>query len=98
MENLPIGKQPGPNRIPNAALNNAVNNPPKKAWPAAKRLAPMLAAVLNNALATGKLPEHFLEGDILALYKNKGDRDDPRNYCTGPSHCSTRTIKFSPGS
>ena len=69
MENLPTGKQPGPNRIPNAVYKYL-----------SKRLAPMLAAVLNHALVTGKLPDHFLEGDISVLYKNKGDRDDPRNY------------------
>ena len=69
MENLPTGKQPGPNRIPNAVYKCL-----------SKKLAPMLAVVLNHALVTGKLPEHFLEGDISVLYKNKGDRDDPRNY------------------
>jgi hypothetical protein len=56
MENLPTGKQPGPNRIPNAVYKYL-----------SKKLAPMLAAVLNHALVTGKLPDHFLEGDISVL-------------------------------
>ena len=33
----------------------------------------------ENTIKKGKLPPHFLEGDVAMLYK-KGDREDPRNY------------------
>ena len=68
MEDLPIGKQAGPNRIPNAVY---------------KRMSTIFAepfcAMMNETRRTGKIPKHFLEGDIAMLYK-KGDREDPRNY------------------
>ena len=68
MENLPIGKQAGPNRVPNAVYKYMANF-----------FAPKLARVLNEALVKGQLPKHFLEGDISVMYKKK-ERDDPRNY------------------
>ena len=62
------GKQPGPNRIPNELY---------------KRMSSVFAEkftnLINETRTTGKLPDHFLEGDISMLYK-KGDREDPRNY------------------
>ena len=68
MENLPLGKQAGPNRIPNAVYRFMSST-----------FAPKLTKVLNDTIRKGKLPNHFLEGDIAMLYK-KGDREDPRNY------------------
>jgi len=68
MENLPIGKQPGPNRVPNAVYKYM-----------SKHFAPKLVAVLNEAIEQDRLPKHFLEGDISVLYK-KNERTDPRNY------------------
>ena len=68
MENLPIGKQAGPNRIPNAVFKYM-----------SKHFAPKLANVLNESASKGKLPPHFLQGDISVLHK-KDDRADPRNY------------------
>ena len=68
MENLPTGKQAGPNRVPNAVY---------KYMSAA--FAPKLTEILNDCTAAGKLPGHFLEGDISMLFK-KNDREDPRNY------------------
>ena len=68
MESLPIGKQAGPNRIPNGVY---------------KRMSSIFAEkftdMMNESRKTKKLPKHFKEGDISMLYK-KGDRDDPRNY------------------
>ena len=69
MQQLPEGKQPGPNRVPNEVY---------KRLP--KFCAPLLVQVINEARKKGTLPEHFLEGDISMLYKNKGEREDTRNY------------------
>ena len=41
--------------------------------------APKLAQVANVSAKKGRLPAHFLDGDISMLYK-KGGRCDPRNY------------------
>ena len=68
MINLPVGKQPGPDRIPNAVY---------KYLP--QVFAPLLAEVIDDAAKHGELPKSFLQGDIGLIYK-KEDRDDPRNY------------------
>ena len=84
MEDLPIGKQAGPNRIPNAVY---------------KRMSTIFAepfcAMIKETRRTGKIPKHFLEGDIAMLYK-KGDREDPRNY-RPITLLNTQTTKFSRG-
>ena len=68
MENLPLGKSAGPDRIPNGVYKGL-----------SKFFAPKLGAVLREAQRAGRLPPTFLQGDISVLYK-KGERDDPRNY------------------
>ena len=68
MENLPLGKQAGPNRVPNGVFRRL-----------ATVMAPKFVAMINSTLKAGHLPNHFLEGDISMLFK-KGERDDPRNY------------------
>ena len=68
METLPLGKQAGPDRIPNIVFRMLP-----------KLLAPKLCRLLESALRKGKLPDSFLKGDIGLLFK-KGDRDDVRNY------------------
>ena len=68
MENLPVGKQAGPNRVPGGLFKRMVTV-----------FAEPFADMINEASRTGTLPKHFLEGDISMLYK-KGDREDPRNY------------------
>ena len=68
MENLPTGKQAGPNRIPNAVYKYM-----------SSVFAPLLTEILNESTTAGSLPRHFLEGDIAMLFK-KNDRTDPRNY------------------
>ena len=72
MENLPTGKQAGPNRVPNAVY---------KYMSAA--FAPKLTEILNESTAIGKLPGHFLEGDISMLFKKK--------YRKGHSAASTQS-------
>ena len=59
MENLPTGKQAGPNRVPNAVY---------KYMSAA--FAPKLTEIHNESTAIGKLPGHFLEGDISMLFNS----------------------------
>ena len=65
---LPAGKSPGPDILPNA-LYRAFRS----------KLAPILAAVYNQAHERGHLPPGMTEGLISVLYKKK-DRKDPRNY------------------
>jgi hypothetical protein len=68
MENLPMGKQAGPNRVPNGVYKLM-----------ASHFAPKFEKVLAEVLTSGRIPRTFLEGDISTLYK-KADRLDPRNY------------------
>jgi hypothetical protein len=69
MDALPLGKQAGPNRIPNALFRCM-----------STYFAPLLAPILRDVVSgKGKLPSHMLEGDITILYKKKS-RLDPRNY------------------
>ena len=65
---VPIGKSPGPDRLPNILY---------RAF--AKPLAPILAAVYNKARASGAMPKGFNDGIVTILYK-KGVRTDVRNY------------------
>jgi hypothetical protein len=65
---IPTGKSPGPDRIPNALYKIF-----------AKALAPLLTAVYNQAHDIGHLPAGMSEGLIAILYKKK-IRTDPRNY------------------
>ena len=46
MENVPVGKSAGPDRVPNAVFKYL-----------AKHLAPFLTRVINEAMGGGKLPE-----------------------------------------
>ena len=68
MERLPLRKQAGPNRVPNAVYRCL-----------SIHFAPKLAAVLRDAIKGAPLPPTMLQGDISLLYKKK-DRLDPRNY------------------
>ena len=63
MENLPFGKQAGPDRIPNAVYRCL-----------SKHFAPKLTAVVLEAQRTGKLPKTMLQGDIGLIHK----KDDTR--------------------
>ena len=68
LQNLPLGKSPGPDRLPNA-LYRVLSAP----------LAGILAEVYNEAHTRGCLPPTCTQGLISVLYKKK-ERDDPRNY------------------
>ena len=66
---LPIGKSPGPDRLPNKFYRVF-----------SKVIAPILTHVFNESRQPGKsLPKTLHEGIISVLYKKK-ERDDPRNY------------------
>ena len=68
MEGLPLGKQAGPDRIPNAVF---------KMLPTffATKVEKLIAEIVKK----GEMPDYMLRGEISMLYK-KDDRDDPRNY------------------
>ena len=44
------------------------------------RLKPMYIALFNRVLEEGVVPESWLNGMIIPIYKCKGDRNDPDNY------------------
>ena len=69
MENLPLGKQAGPNRVPNGVYKVMANI-----------FVPKFTQLLNESTKPGgQLPPSMLEGDICLLYK-KASREDVRNY------------------
>ena len=59
MDDLPLRKQAGPNRIPNGLYRTL-----------SKDFAPHLADILNQVMnGETELPPDMLEGDITVLYK-----------------------------
>ena len=59
MENLPLGKQAGPNRVPNGVYKVMSNI-----------FVPKCTQLLNESTKPGgQLPPSMLEGDICLLYK-----------------------------
>ena len=46
----------------------------------AAQLMPLYIALFNKIMVEGKVPEEWLIGLILPLYKSKGDRADANNY------------------
>tara|TARA_B110000046_G_scaffold118207_1_gene125009 strand:+ start:2316 stop:6662 length:4347 start_codon:yes stop_codon:yes gene_type:complete len=68
MENLPLGKQAGPDRIPNGIFKCM-----------STIFAPRLFDLLTEAIANEKMPDILMEGEISVMYKKK-ERNDPRNY------------------
>ena len=83
MEQLPRGKQAGPNRIPNEMYKVLSDV-----------FAQAFTDLINETQRTGRLPQSFLEGDISMLYKKEIERT---LETTVPSHYSTPTTKFSHG-
>ena len=43
-------------------------------------LLPLYLKLFNSVLDTGFIPDTWLEGTIIPIYKNKGDPKDPNNY------------------
>ena len=41
---------------------------------------PLYLKLFNIIFETGTLPDSWLEGRIIPIYKNKGDRSTPENY------------------
>ena len=68
MENLPLGKQAGPDRIPNGIFKCM-----------STLFAPRLYDLLTEAIENEKMPDILMEGEISVMYKKK-ERNDPRNY------------------
>ena len=44
------------------------------------KLRPLYILLFNRVLEEGIIPESWLNGLILPIYKNKGDSNDPDNY------------------
>ena len=43
-------------------------------------MMPLYVALFNTIFDTGVIPSCWLVGDIVPIYKNKGDTKDPKNY------------------
>ena len=41
---------------------------------------PLYKKLFNTVLDTGFIPESWLVGSIVPIFKNKGAKDDPHNY------------------
>jgi len=65
---LPLGKSPGPDRIPNKFYRVF-----------ARVVSPILTKVYNESKEHGHLPDTLNQGIISVMYKKKS-REDPRNY------------------
>ena len=46
----------------------------------ARRLMPLFVVLFNKMLQEGQVPDDWLVGLIVPLYKNKGDRQDCHGY------------------
>ena len=53
---------------------------PRVLWECADTLKVPLALIFNKSLNESKLPSEWKFGNVKALYKNKGRRNDPGNY------------------
>ena len=43
-------------------------------------MIPLYVKLFNKILDTGDIPEDWLTGLIIPIYKNKGEKNDPSNY------------------
>ena len=43
-------------------------------------MIPIYVKLFNKILDTGDIPEDWLTGLIIPIYKNKGEKNDPNNY------------------
>ena len=68
--NLKNGKTPSPN---DGILNEYIKN-------TKHLLMPIYVKLFNCVLNTGILPDSWLEGTIIPIFKNKGDHKDPSNF------------------
>jgi len=73
LENLPLGKSAGPDRLPNAFYKTF-----------STMVEPKLTAVSNEARENGELPEQFRQGLISVLYNKKRQRRPPQLQTHNP--------------
>ena len=66
---LKNGKSAGIDKILNEYIVNSI-----------QLLLPVYVILFNQILEDGKMPEDWLKGIIVPVYKNKGDVTDPNNY------------------
>ena len=67
LNNLPLGKSPGPDRLPNQFYRTY-----------SAILSEILTGVFNEARETGKLPDSCTQGLISILYKKGGRKFSTR--------------------
>ena len=66
---LKQNKSPGIDRVLNEHIKSSINT-----------LLPVYVKLFNIGFDTGLIPESWLIGNILHIYKNKGDIQNPENY------------------
>ena len=85
MDALPLGKQAGPNRIPNGLYRSM-----------STFFAPLLAPILRDVVSgKGKLPAHILRA--TSLFFTRKSQGSTR-VITDRSPCSTLTTRYTPRS
>ena len=69
VKNLKNNKAAGIDRILNEFIKNSIDI-----------IIPFYIKLFNRVLDTGEIPDDWLIGIIIPIYKNKGSRDDANNY------------------
>jgi hypothetical protein len=91
LHDLNPSKASGPDNIPNRILKEC-----------SVELAPLLAALFNQSIATGELPNDWTTANVTPVFK-KGNKSDPSNYrsisltsvlCKSLEHVIHRHIMF----
>jgi len=69
INNLNCGKASGPDSVLNEYIKHS-----------SSLFMPVYVKLFNRILSSGTLPESWLRGTIIPIYKNKGDIKQPENY------------------
>ena len=69
IKNLKNNKSSGPDNVLNEHLKYT-----------AKKMMPIYVQLFNLIFNTGSIPQNWTLGNILPIYKNKGDKNKPENY------------------
>ena len=81
--NIPITKNEIEKAIKNIKNNKAsgedliINEYLKHSAP---KMIQLYVKIFNAVFDSGKLPEKWIIGNIIPMYKNKGSKSDPKNY------------------
>jgi len=69
LNHLKVNTATGPDDLPAFYLKNLVSE-----------IRPNIQSIINSSIQTGQVPELWKEGDVSAIWKNKGSKSDPSNY------------------